>query len=633
MNTWVYWAPEGIRRLFEEFPGLGDVAQPRQGLATTNNSRFVRFWWEVDRGRIAFGCQNATEARASGRRWFAYMKGGEYRKWYGNQEHVVNWGQDGAEIKESIVYRYPYLNGKWGWVAKNTDYYFHEGLTWSDLSSKGFTVRYMPPGFVFDVSGSSGFPRTELLFTVMAVMNSLWMAVALALLNPTMHSQVGDVSRAPFKEPGRSQTEYLEPLARSAVRSRQCEAVMEETTFEFILTLRWDTGLSDLTASQARLEDVERRINEEAYVLYGISHADRAAMEAELAGGSLEAEEDEDAAPTDQDDESSAEAPMSREELAVRWISYAVGIVLGRFEPSVPGALGSGVYHSADFAVGSLPEPDEQEFDELVGPVERFAYVDGEGGRHLFPAQVEKALLELAVPDGIAVLDEGHPRDLPTLVQRALTLMLGEESAREVIAQGTSSNSSTPPRTRLRKFLERDFFTKWHLKWYRKRPVYWPMQSAQRSYGFLLFHEKVEHDTLYVLQRDYLDHKLNGLRLQINDIRTQLESKEGGARKQLEREMDDVTQMLDELSQFAEAMERAVREGYEPEPNWIDDGIILRLAPLWELIPIWKTEPKKHWERLQRGDFDWAHIAMHYWPDRVREKCKTDKSLAIAHGV
>ena len=75
---------------------------------------------------------------------------------------------------------------------------------------------------------------------------------------------------------------------------------------------------------------------------------------------------------------------MTREELAVRWISYAVGVVLGRFQPGVRGALGSAIYHRGDFAIGSLPAPDEAEFDELVGPPERFAYMDAEGGRHLF---------------------------------------------------------------------------------------------------------------------------------------------------------------------------------------------------------------------------------------------------------
>ena len=79
-------------------------------------------------------------------------------------------------------------------------------------------------------------------------------------------------------------------------------------------------------------------------------------------------------------------------------------------------------------------------------------------------------------------------------------------------------------------------------------------------------------------------------------------------------------------------MERIANEGYQPEPDWIDDGIILRLAPLWKLMPIWKSEPKKYWERLQKADYDWSHIAMRYWPERVREKCKTNKSFAIAHG-
>jgi hypothetical protein len=100
----------------------------------------------------------------------------------------------------------------------------------------------------------------------------------------------------------------------------------------------------------------------------------------------------------------------------------------------------------------------------------------------------------------------------------------------------------------------------------------------------------------------------------------------------LERKIDKAAQLLDELAEFAQTMERIVREGYEPEPNWIDDGVILRMAPLWELIPIWKAEPKKYWERLQKGDFDWSHIAMRYWPERVKEACKANKSFAIAHG-
>jgi hypothetical protein len=428
------------------------------------------------------------------------------------------------------------------------------------------------------------------------------------------------------------------------------QSLEQETTYDFIAPPRWDTGLEDLASAQVRLAVLEAQIDDEVYRLYGISDEDRAAIEAELAGGTLADEsgdgETEHEPRTTSDDESeeanAAQAPMDEEELAVHWISYAVGVVLDRFQPGILGTLGSAVYRREDFAVGSLPAPDEAEFDALVGGPERFAYVDDEGGRHLFSAEVETALRALALPDGIAVFDAGHPRDLPALVEQALRLMLDVKredvkrdhhvsrfthhapNAAQVIQLGAGGD--------LRKFLERDFFTKYHFIRYRKRPVYWPLQSARRSYGFVLFHERVERTTLYVLQRDYLDHKLNGLRLQIDDLRAQLEGKEGRARKQIERQMDAAAQVLDELAEFAATMERIVRAGYEPAPDWIDDGVILRLAPLWELVPLWKSEPKKAWERLQQGDFDWSHIAMRYWPERVREACKANKSFAIAHG-
>ncbi len=556
--------------------------------------------------RISFGCGDSTDAARSKGTWFPYTKGGGYKKWYGNQEYVVNWGVDGIEIKQI----------KPSSVIRNPKFYFREGLTFSSVSSKGFAVRYLPPGFIFDQKGWGVFTHLN-SFSLLGYMNSRVLELFMGL-NPTISFGDAELSGSPVEVEILTSKELAQE-STEAVRLLMTQANRDETTIDFIATLRWDICLGDLSAAQARLADLEHQIDDEVYRLYGISDEDRAAIEAELAGG------------TDTEEEAEPKVPITREELAIRWISSAVGIVLGRFQPGLPpdvggdgrGGLGSAVYRREDFAVGSLPTPDEAEFDQLVGSPKRFVYVDADGGRHLFPAEVEAALRDLAVPDGIAVLDEGHPRDLPTLVDKALTLMLGAEATQEVIAVGANGD--------LRKFLERNFFTKWHFKWYRKRPVYWPLQSAKGSHGFVLFHERVNRSTLYVLQRDYLDHKLNGLRLHIGDLTAQLEGKEGRARKQVERQIDKASQLLDEITEFAGTMEQVVREGYEPAPDWIDDGVILRLAPLWELIPIWKREPKKYWERLQQGDYDWSHIAMRYWPERVREKCKTNKSFAIAH--
>jgi hypothetical protein len=165
-----------------------------------------------------------------------------------------------------------------------------------------------------------------------------------------------------------------------------------------------------------------------------------------------------------------------------------------------------------------------------------------------------------------------------------------------------------------------------------KAPIYWPLQSANRSYGFYIFHEKIQADTLYTLQRDYLDYKLNGLRQEIGDLTARIEGLEGSRRRQIAREVEALTETLEEVEAFAETMARIAQEGYEPEENWIDDGVILRMAPLWELVPIWQSYPKRYWQRLQEGQYDWSHIAMHYWPERVREACKENKSYAIAHG-
>ncbi|RME56407.1 hypothetical protein D6779_10675 [Candidatus Parcubacteria bacterium] len=655
----MYWVSERIRNIFEELPGLKDVAKPKQGLATGKNERFVRYIWEVRNSNIGFNYQSCQQTKDGRKKWFPYMKGGGYRKWYGNQTYLVNWKNDGKEIRN--------FTNKVGNVLsrpQNTSLYFEEGVTWSDLSSRGFGVRYLPPGFVFDVKGSSGFPQRQFILTVMAIMNSTWMGYALGLLNPTVSFQVGDISRVPVALPQKNEKAIIDTWTRTAVRIRMVEAKRDELTFEFISPWNFGQGLAQFQVSQERLAYVETRINEEVYRLYGISDEDRAAIEAELRGELLAADDKDAVLQDDETDET--EVPLSHQELAVRWVSYAVGVVLGRFVPGGdgrpetgesasaisrrPSALGCAVYRREDFAIGSLPAPEEDEFNELVGPPESFAYLDESGGRHIFPREVEEALRALAVPDGITVLDEGHPRDLPALVERALVLMLGENQAAEVVAlaaglatedqlTGYLSRHPQLDSAALRKFLSKDFFTQWHVKWYKKRPVYWPIQSQNRGYGFVIFHEKISRDTFFAIQRDpYLDSKRRAVGYQLEELEAQLRAAQGRARKALEKQLAQARKLAEELTAFAQTLERITLgadglPGYTPAENWIDDGIILRMAPLWEVIPIWKSEPKKYWQRLQNGDYDWSHIAMHYWPERCLEKCKTNKSFAIAHGV
>ncbi len=626
---WVYWIPEGIRRLFRELPKLGEVAQPRQGLATADNFRFLRYWWEVGLARIAFDCHDRDEAQTTGKRWFPYMKGGAYRKWYGNQEYVVNWWQDGAEIQNFYG-----PNGRLASRPQNTDYYFREGVTWTLISAKGFSARYMPRGFIIGHKGpASFFTSFERYALGLALLNSKAAIALLEAISPGIGFEIGHLALLPVPPMSRMRN-LLQPVHR-AIYMAACWESFHEPTFDFIAPPRWDTGIEDMAAAQARLRELEAQINEEVYHLYGISDEDRAAIEAELG--------DKDAAKDEED-------AITREELAARWVSYAVGIVMGRFRPGLPrdrrphrrGPLGRAVFHPDDFAVGSLPAPTPEDFDTLVGhsphpqPLsqgargERFAYVDEQGGRHLFPRQVEEALRDLALPEGIAVLQAHHPLDLTTRVRQALELMWGEANAQAMVdALGGD----------LTRYLERDFWKKMHLKMYRNRPVYWMLQSPKQAITVYLHHEQGTRDTLFVVKTEIVEPTKRLLATRFGEATDQAEASSGRARMRARKAAEQALSDLQDIAGFSEALDRVLERGYEPN---LDDGVLINLAPLHELVP-WPrkkryggravSELEATWKALEAGEYDWAHMAMRYWPDRVRDKARRDRSLSIAHGL
>lgn len=147
-----YWASDKIFDIFKNSETLGQVAEPRQGLATADNNRFLRLWHEVDNFNIGFGYKSREDAKESNLKWFPYNKGGAFRKWYGNNEYIVNWENDGFEIRNFIDEK-----GKLRSRPQNTNYYFKEGITWTLISSSKFGVRTMERGFIFDVNGMSLF--------------------------------------------------------------------------------------------------------------------------------------------------------------------------------------------------------------------------------------------------------------------------------------------------------------------------------------------------------------------------------------------------------------------------------------------------------------------------------------------
>lgn len=193
-----YWASGALLDSFATSKKLKDFATPRVGLQTGENARFVREWWEVDSGRSSYSCQSNAASVASGCKWFPYNKGGDFRKWYGNNECVINWENDGCLVRE-----YP------GSVIRNPDYYFKPSITWSKISSNRISFRFKPEGHVFADAGMSVYAGERELAYLQGVCNSSVIMCAAAMLSPTLNFEVGQIATYPIIEDNSRKQEVI----------------------------------------------------------------------------------------------------------------------------------------------------------------------------------------------------------------------------------------------------------------------------------------------------------------------------------------------------------------------------------------------------------------------------------------
>lgn len=193
-SPFAYWIDDKTLDIFNNNPSLGEVVEAKVGLQTSNNNRFLRYWYEVDFNKIDFICNSIEEAAKSKAKWFPCNKGGGYRKWYGNREFVVNWECDGLEIKEYAAKLYK----SYSRTVKNIPFYFKESVSWSDITSSNNSFRYYESGFIFDATGHSAFPNEQIqVHDLLAVLNNKFFNSILKMLNPTLHFHVGYFNKLP----------------------------------------------------------------------------------------------------------------------------------------------------------------------------------------------------------------------------------------------------------------------------------------------------------------------------------------------------------------------------------------------------------------------------------------------------
>ena len=394
-----------------------------------------------------------------------------------------------------------------------------------------------------------------------------------------MNHNKGDIGLLPIPSQILNSLE-LNKLGQAAVEMVSKELWGDELSLEFVYP-------GHVVDHVQLLSRITKEIDSEVLNLLGLSSIPpiiEEILQTPLVSDDTDVEEE--SGDADEETDGDEEDKESLSTTSAAWISYAVGIVLGRFTPGVDNALGKGKFES----------------------------------------DVAHKLLAHADTDGIMVLDARHPDDMASRISQVLQLALGSESSTQIIENVCGSGDAEE---NLRKYFEKKFFDE-HIKKYKKRPVYWLLQSLKRNYSIYIFHERFTKDTLHRIRgEEYVGAKLKQLETDINDLRKLRINAQGKESREIDKQLGDLEAIFTDVKAFAGKIDELTHGAYKPH---IDDGILLNMAPLWELIPSWH-EPKVCWQALIKGDYDWSNQAMDHRPNQVREVCKKNKSFAIAHGL
>ena len=260
--------PECLVRFWKRTDRLESSASIKQGLATTDNSKFLRQIWQVESSEL-------------NKRWYPYAKGAGGERWFSPILHVVDWQDDGSAIKQAVSRKYPYLKGKVAWVVKNEDYYFKPGLVFSFVNRSGLAVRKLPAGCIFDVGASAIFPEGDDADFLLGYLNSSLPGSLLAAINPTINNQVGDLKRlpCPLAHSNQEERSYIAELARHCHKLKKS---IYETVSATALYLpdrdrqeprpqgrqTYASWRSRIEALDADLEKTERAINKAVFDIF-----------------------------------------------------------------------------------------------------------------------------------------------------------------------------------------------------------------------------------------------------------------------------------------------------------------------------------------------------------------------------
>lgn len=449
-----YWASDRVLKLFS-LKKIESKVLFRQGMATSDNERFLKLWQEVDISKVSFDSFDIDSAKTSKMKWFPYNKGGAYRKWYGNCEYFVNWENDGAEMKEYTSKLPQGMNVR----LKSREYYFKECYSWSKISSGNISFRYYPRGFAFDVAGCCVFDCGNFLKYYLGLSNSIITRNIAKLLSPTMNFELDHLKKIPIAYPINNKSiVQINCLVDQNIQISKDDWDSFETSWDFqvhpLLRFKENGKVSDSFKKWNeykqkqfnKLKVNEEELNKLFIEIYGL--------------------QDEMTPDVDDKDITVALADETREIKSL--MSYAVGCMLGRYSLDEKGlAFAGGEFDSSKYKTlevdedGILPILSDTWFeDDIVEEFKRF---------------LKKAFGELYFNENMQYIADVLGRK-------------GSESAED----------------RIRTYYLKDFY-KDHLQTYKKRPIYWMFTSGkEKAFNCLMYLHRYDKTTLSRIRKDYL---------------------------------------------------------------------------------------------------------------------------------
>lgn len=458
-----YWASQNLFKDFEKGTPLGQLVDAKVGLQTGDNKKFLRQWFEVQIDNISFSSRSIEESVKSKKKWFPYNKGGAYRKWYGNYDYVVNWQNDGYEIRHFTDNR-----GKVRSRPQNTDSYFKPSITWSLITSSLFSMRYRLAGSIHDVSGMSLFYKDQDLKIIMGLMNTKVGQYLLSMLNPTINFQIGNIISVPFLA---SNYDNSREIIQNSIKLSEQDWDAFETSWDFKRS-------SLLTTNAATLQQAYNNWSQEASDRFNQLKSN----EEELNKIFIDLYGLQDELTPEEDDKEVSVRKADQVRDIKAFLSYFIGCVFGRYSLDKDGlAYAGGDWNDSNYQT-FIPNK-----DNIILLTDRQYFEDD---RDII-VRLKEFLSKTFDPD--------HLSDNMNFIAQTLDPKKFEK--------GTNAEQI------IRDYFLNDFY-KDHSKIYQKRPIYWEFSSG-RNKGFkaLMYLHRYTPDQLAMVR-----HYLHDLQPAMNDL-------------------------------------------------------------------------------------------------------------------